>query len=103
VIALHAGLRFPQALAGIIAMSTYLPTTAQLAIERSQANNAIPIFMAHGILDSIVAIESGKKAVDELQALGYKVKWHDYLMEHRVCIEEIEHISDFINAIFPAR
>ncbi|MDD5322335.1 MAG: carboxylesterase [Methylococcales bacterium] len=100
VIALHAGLRYPHKLAGIIALSTYLPTLEQLNTERSTANNATPVFMGHGILDSIVAIESGKAAFNALHTLGYNVEWHDYLMGHSVCIEELGHISIFINSIF---
>ncbi|MDD5580857.1 MAG: carboxylesterase [Methylobacter sp.] len=99
-IALHAGLRYPYKLAGIIALSTYLPTLEQLKTQRPSANHATPIFMGHGILDSMVAIESGKKAFDILTAMGYSIEWHDYLMEHAVCAEEIEHISDFINLLF---
>ena len=100
VIALHAGLRYPHKLAGIIALSAYLPTYEQLKTERTTANNATPIFMGHGILDSVVAIESGKAAFNALHALEYNVEWHDYLMRHSVCIEEIGHISTFINGIF---
>jgi len=100
VIALHAGLRYPHKLAGIISLSAYLPTLEQLKTESSPTNNATPIFMAHGILDSVVAIESGKTAFNTLHALEYNVEWHDYLMDHSVCIEEIGHISTFINGIF---
>ncbi|MGZ5575391.1 MAG: alpha/beta hydrolase [Methylobacter sp.] len=100
VIALHAGLRHPHKLAGIIALSTYLPTIKQLKTERSAANNGIPIFMAHGIIDPIVAVESGKAAFDQLKAMNYDIEWHDYVMEHSVCIEEIEHISEFMSSIF---
>ncbi|MDO9047701.1 MAG: alpha/beta hydrolase-fold protein [Methylobacter sp.] len=100
VIALHAGLRHPHKLAGIIALSTYLPTIDQLKTERSAANNGTPIFMAHGIIDPIVAVESGKAAFDKLKAMDYIIEWHDYLMEHRLCVEEIEHISVFMNSIF---
>lgn len=100
VIALHAGLRHRHKLAGIIALSTYLPTIEQLRTERSEASNGIPIFMAHGIIDPIVAVESGKAAFDQLKAMNYAIEWHDYVMEHNVCIEEIEHISAFINSIF---
>jgi len=99
VIALHAGLRHPYKLAGIIALSTYLPTIAQLKSERSAANHGIPIFMAHGIIDPIVAVESGKAVFDELKAMDYNIEWHDYVMEHNLCIEEIEHISGFMNSI----
>jgi phospholipase/carboxylesterase len=100
VIALHAGLRYPHKLAGNIALSTYLPTLEQLNTERSAANNATPVFMGHGILDSVVAIESGKATFNALHTLGYNVEWHDYLMGHSVCIEELGHISIFINSIF---
>lgn len=100
VIALHAGLRYPQQLAGVVALSTYLPTIEQLKTERSAANNAVPIFMAHGIIDPIVEVESGKAAFDTLKSMDYKIEWHDYLMEHSLCIEEIEHISAFMNSIF---
>ncbi|MDD1627452.1 MAG: carboxylesterase [Methylococcaceae bacterium] len=100
VIALHTGLRYPHKLAGIIALSAYLPTIDQLSTERSATNNATPIFMAHGIIDPVVAIESGKAAFDTLKSMEYNIEWHDYLMEHSLCIEEIEHISAFINSIF---
>jgi phospholipase/carboxylesterase len=100
VIALHVGLRFPQKLAGIMALSTYLPTIAQLSNEGSSAGKTTPILMAHGILDAVVAIEAGKSAYDKLLASGYQIEWHDYLMEHSVCAEEIVHISQFMNAVF---
>jgi phospholipase/carboxylesterase len=100
LIALHASLRQPQPLAGIIALSTYLPTVEQLKTERSTANHTTPIFMAHGIIDSVVDVESGKAACNALDSMGYHVEWHDYLMEHSLCAEEIEHISAFMNSIF---
>ena len=56
--------------------------------------------MGHGILDSVVAIESGKAVFHALNDLDYHVEWHDYLMEHSVCMEEIGHLSTFINADF---
>lgn len=100
LIALHAGLRYPHRLAGIVGLSAYLPTVTELKTEGSGNNHATPIFMGHGILDSIVAIETAKSAYDALDALGYSVEWHDYLMEHSVCIEEIQHLSAFMNSIF---
>ena len=100
VVALHVGLRYPEKLAGIIALSSYLPTIGQLNTEASAANKNTPIFIGHGILDSVVAVESGKAVFDSLHAQGYPVQWHDYLMEHSVCIEEVEHIATFINGIF---
>ena len=100
VIALHTGLKYQHQLAGIVALSTYLPTIEQLKTERSIANYATPIFMAHGIIDPVVAVESGKAACDKLKSMDYEVEWHDYVMEHSLCGEEIEHISVFMNSIF---
>ena len=100
VIALHTGLRYPHKLAGIIGLSTYLPTLKHSSAEHSPENAAIPIFMAHGILDTIVEIETGKAVATELKSLGYPLQWHDYVMEHSVCAEEIEHLSTFINGLF---
>lgn len=99
-VALHLGLRFPDKLAGILALSTYLPTDGKLATEASTAGKETPIFMAHGILDAVIAIEAGKSSHDKLSALGYSIEWHDYLMEHSVCAEEISHMSAFMNSIF---
>lgn len=100
VLALHTGLRFNQPLAGIVALSAYLPTLDSLKTQRAEANNHTPIFMSHGIIDSVVAIETGKAAFDGLKTLGYSVQWHDYLMEHSLCVEEIEHIATFVNTVF---
>jgi phospholipase/carboxylesterase len=100
VIALHLGLRYAHKLAGIIALSANLPTIEQLKTERSTANQTTPIFMAHGILDSVVDIEKGKTVFDALHAMKYDIIWHDYVMEHSVCVEELEHLSSFINNIF---
>ncbi len=100
VIALHAGLTYPEKLAGILALSAYLPTLGQLATESTSTNKNIPIFMGHGILDSVVPVEEAKAAYDGLQNLGYSVDWRDYVMEHSVCVEEIQHINEFINRIF---
>ena len=100
VIALHAGLSCPHKLAGIVALSRFLPTIGQLKTERSATNNATPIFMANGILDLVVPVESGKAAFDALKAMNYNIEWHDYLMEHSLCNEEIAHLSAFMNSIF---
>ncbi|MGR9012190.1 MAG: alpha/beta hydrolase [Gammaproteobacteria bacterium] len=100
VIALHTGLKYPHQLAGIVALSTYLPTIEQLKTEHSAANKVTPVFMAHGIIDPVVAVESGKAAFDTLKSMNYNIEWHDYIMEHSLCIEEIEHISAFMNSIF---
>jgi phospholipase/carboxylesterase len=88
-IALSAGLRHGEPLAGIVALSTYLPIASTLADERSAANAAVPIFQAHGSLDPIVVPPRGSDSRDLLQALGYRVDWHSYPMAHAVCPAEI--------------
>lgn len=100
VIALHAGLRYPARLGGIVALSTYLPTLEQVSIESSEANRSTPIFMAHGIVDSVVPLELGKTAFERLKALTYSVEWHDFMMDHSVCLEEVGFIAQFINRLF---
>lgn len=100
VIALHAGLRFKSKLAGILALSCYLPTVDRLNAERSAANDSTPILMAHGSMDPIVDIQAGKEAYHALKSMGYSIEWHQYPMEHAVCLEEIREISRFMNSIF---
>ena len=95
-VALAAGLRHAEKLAGIIALSTYLPMHAPLAAERSAANAAIPIFWGHGTLDPVVALQRGVDSRDLLQSLGYAVEWHTYLMAHAVCAEEISDLRDWL-------
>lgn len=100
VIALHTGLRFPKKLAGIMALSTYLPTTEQLKTERTASNDKTPIFMAHGTMDSIIHPRIAKQAFNHLTAMNYSISWHEYPMEHSLCLQEIQDISAFINRVF---
>jgi phospholipase/carboxylesterase len=100
LIALHTGLRYAQKLAGIIALSTYLPTVDELKTEAATTNSTIPIFMAHGSMDSVVAIQAGKMAFEALTAMHYPIQWHQYPMDHSVCMEEVRDIADFIDGIF---
>jgi phospholipase/carboxylesterase len=97
-IALQAGLRYPQRLAGIMALSTYLPLRATVTSEASGANRDVPILMCHGLRDPIVPAELGKASRDALQALGYPVEWQSYPMEHQVCMEEVVDISNWLQA-----
>ena len=99
-VALHAGLRYSDKLGGIVALSTSLPTIEQLKTERSAANDNTPILMAHGIIDSVIAIESGLATYEKLKAMDYPIEWYDYVMDHSICADEIERIADFINSIF---
>jgi phospholipase/carboxylesterase len=98
-IALQTGLRHPERLAGIMALSCYLPIADKLPAEASAANKDVPIFMAHGTHDPIVAPERATRSRDALQGLGYPVEWHEYRMPHSVCPEEVEHISGWLRRV----
>jgi len=95
-IVLLAGLRYPERLAGVMALSTYLPLAGTLAAERSETNRTTPIFMAHGRHDDLIPMQRAQASRDYLQKLGYAVEWHDYPMPHSVCAPEIADISSFL-------
>ena len=95
-IALAAGLRHPEKLGGIVALSTYLPLHATLAGERNAANATLPIFWGHGTLDPVVILQRGTDSRDLLQSLGYTVDWHVYPMAHAVCAEEIDDLRHWL-------
>lgn len=95
-IALHAGLRYPQPLGGVLALSTYLPLHERLPAEASSANQATPILMCHGIDDPVLPMALGTASRDGLLALGYAVDWHEYPMQHAVCIEELGDIGRWL-------
>ena len=95
-VALHAGLRYAQPLAGILALSAYLPLASTLATERSAPNNETPILMCHGLYDPVLPHALGIMARDALLALGYTVEWKDYPMQHQVCLPEIEAIGAWL-------
>lgn len=97
--ALHTGLRQPSALAAIIALSGYLPLAERLSAERAAANAHIPIFMAHGLQDTVVVPQRGLDTRDRLQALGYPVEWHGYDTEHHVIPEEIDDMAAFLRRV----
>lgn len=96
--ALHTSLRHPQRLAGVMALSTYLPLRNALAAEASDANRDLPILMCHGTQDPVLPVTLGGDSRDLLQKLGYAVEWHSYLMAHQVCMEEITAISTWLQA-----
>jgi len=98
-IVLQTALRHPKKLAGVMALSTYLPLAATLDAERNAVNAQIPIFMAHGQHDDIIPIQRAQASRDALQKLGYKVEWHDYPMPHSVCGEEIRDISAWLTKL----
>jgi phospholipase/carboxylesterase len=101
-IALQAGLRYAASLAGIVALSTYLPLASTVAAEASAANRAIPILMCHGREDPIVPLELAEKSSDTLTDLGYHPRWLDYPMQHQVCAAEILAISQWLVQVLPA-
>jgi phospholipase/carboxylesterase len=98
-IALHAGLRYPERLAGILALSTYVPLQGTLAAERQSGNSDVPVMMAHGSQDDVIAPLLAEKSRDQLQRLGYPVEWHVYDMAHAVTAREIDDISIWLQAI----
>lgn len=97
-IALQAGLRYPERLGGVMALSTYLPLRDSLAAEASPANRDVPILMCHGLRDGMVPATLGKASRDLLVSLGYQVEWQSYPMEHSVCMEEVLDISKWLQA-----
>ena len=97
--ALHTGLRYPHTLAGIIALSGYLPLAETFAAERSGTNVHTPIFMAHGNQDPVVIPARGEATRDLLSSLGYAVQWHSYPMPHSVHPREIGDIAAFLTQV----
>lgn len=92
-IALHCGIHYPNPLAGIMALSTYLPLQSSLKKDVHDANIETDIFMAHGMADDVVATQFGKQSYQYLKEAGYPIHWHEYAMPHSVCAEEITDIG----------
>jgi phospholipase/carboxylesterase len=97
--ALHTGLRFPHKLAGIMALSGYLPLAMSLHTEKHSANQETPIFMAHGLYDEVVVPERAEASYAMLKKMGYQVSWNEYPMEHSVNHEELMDISRFLQSV----
>ncbi len=98
-IALQAGVRHPRRLAGIMALSTYLPLPEKLEAEASPANRDCPVFMAHGTQDPVVPFEGGQLSKEALEAQGYEIEWREYPMPHSVCVEEIADVSSWLTRV----
>jgi phospholipase/carboxylesterase len=98
-VALSAGLRFAERLAGLLALSTYLPFPARLEAMKSAANADVPILMCHGRLDPVVPIAMGIEARDVLGAQGYAVEWHEYPMQHEVCAAELAETAKWLRGV----
>ena len=95
-VALHTGLRHPGRLAGILALSTYLPLAESLTQEVSLSAIKTPIFFGHGKHDPVVPYSLGKMSADKLQQHGFQVEWHEYAMPHSVNIDEIKDIEKWL-------
>lgn len=100
--ALHTGLRLPHRLAGIMALSGYLPLADRFPSERHAANAHTPVFMAHGTQDPVVKIQWGEESRDALAALGHPVQWHTYPMPHSVHPQEVADIAAFLKQVLGA-
>ncbi len=101
-VALHAGLRHPRRLAGILALSTYLPLADTLADEAPASNRQVPIFMAHGQGDTVIPYAHGQRSGELLRAQGFRVQWQGYAMEHTVSMEELRDIEAWLQRVFAA-
>ncbi len=97
-IALQTGLRYPERLAGVMALSTYLPLADTLPQEAAEQNRSTPILMAHGTQDGVVPYAMGERSAAFLVEQGYAVEWHEYPMQHSVCLEEIGQIATWLKA-----
>jgi phospholipase/carboxylesterase len=98
-IALHTGLRHPERIAGIMALSTYVPVAEKLSAEASAANRHVPIFMAHGTHDPVIPLARAEQSRGLLESLGYPVEWHEYGMPHSVCPEELADIGAWLGKV----
>jgi len=98
-IALQTGLRHGERLAGVMALSTYLPLADSLAAEASAANHDVPIFYAHGTYDPVIPLAMAMISHAQLHEAGYTVEWHQYPMQHSVCVEEVADIGAWLRAV----
>lgn len=99
-IVLHAGLRYPARLGGIMALSTYLPLSEALEAEKSEDNQSTPIFLAHGSVDPVISVDLAYRSLKRLEQQGYAVEWHEYKdMPHSVSEQEIYHLAEWLEKI----
>jgi phospholipase/carboxylesterase len=96
---IQTGLRHPETLAGMLCLSGYAPLADKLAAERSEASLATPVFMAHGRQDNVVPFLRAQQSRDALQALGYEIEWHEYPMQHSLCLEEVQDIAAWLKKV----
>jgi phospholipase/carboxylesterase len=98
---LYTAPRFAERLAGVMALSCYLPLAGSLSAERAPANDATPIFMAHGQGDETLPIAMGLESRNFLKSLGFAIEWHAYPMGHAVCAAEVADIREFLFRVLP--
>jgi phospholipase/carboxylesterase len=96
---LQTGLRHPEKLAGLLCLSGYVPLHTTIAAERNAANQQTPIFLAHGRGDQVIPVIRAEQSRDLLKSLGYDVEWHEYMMPHSVCQEEVEDIGAWFRRV----
>ncbi len=100
--ALHVGLRHPDRLAGILALSCYLPIANTLDTELSPANRDVPIFWAHGLHDPMIPQAMAEQGRAQLGELGYQIDWHQYPIPHSVSAEEIADVARWLERVLAA-
>nr|AJG37991.1 carboxylesterase [uncultured Gammaproteobacteria bacterium] len=99
VIALHAGLRYPHKLAGVMALSTYMPFDKNLFKQASPEQKSLPIFAVHGLNDPVIPVASWQDYIPKLEAQGFDVEAHSYDMEHSLCAQEIQDVSKWLQRV----
>ena len=101
--ALQTGLRYPKRLAGVMALSCYLPCADSFAAEAAPANVKTPVLIAHGTQDPVVPYTMGKNSHNVLASSGYAVQWREYPMQHSVCMEEVRDIGAWLTSVLPRK
>jgi phospholipase/carboxylesterase len=96
---LQTGLRHPEKLAGMLCLSGYLPLADKVVHERTEESRDTPIFMAHGRQDNVVPVARAEQSRDLLTTMGYQVEWHEYMMAHTLCLEEVQDISAWLKKV----
>jgi phospholipase/carboxylesterase len=99
-IALAVGLRGREPLAGLVALSTYLPMAERLLREAQLSDPPPPVFMAHGVHDAVLPHRAGELAAQQLRTLGFQVDWHSYPMGHEACLAELNELADWLTQRF---
>jgi len=96
---LQTGLRHPEKLAGLMCLSGYVPLSATVPTERTKESLATPIFMVHGTHDGVIPVARAHQSRDLLKSIGYQIEWHEYLMQHSLCQEEIDDIAAWLKKL----